>query len=134
MKTWILDKLTGIFGIPITAALSGLAGALVAKLYAMAGAIPFVAELAAETAKQLPPEQLAAFEPKIIGAAVGAGAFAVIQQGLNGTLRRNAAEVQEALNAALPASEELKVDGLPLKKTQTAARKVARGSLRVIKG
>lgn len=125
MKLWLLRKLTGLFGVPITAALSGLAGTLVAKLYALLGGIPLIADLAREILGQMPPEHAAAFSPAVIGAATGAGVFALIQQRLNTTLRDENKAVQRVLNDALPTSEQLEVDGLPLAKTLNAARTVA---------
>lgn len=125
MKVWILDKLTGMFGLPITAAISGLVGTLVAKVYAVLGGFPVVADLAREIVGQMPPEHAAAFSPTAIGAVVGAGVFAYIQQKLNATLRGETKAVQEAINGGLPLAEQIKVDGLAMKKTQAAAAKVA---------
>lgn len=124
----LLRLLTNEFSPVITPIISGVIGALVAILYSVIGKFlvgyPVIQAIFTEIWNNLDPSAQIGFEPKSIGIGVATLCYMIIQEWLNKFFLNSIKEDQKNLNEVLPASEHIKVDGIPLEETRKAKNKI----------
>lgn len=124
MKLKVLQWLTGKFGPLVTPVIASLIGTLIGYLYTWIGKmlhkVPALERYFHDVWIGLPVAVQESLHPMAIGAVFGLIAYGFIQEALNKFFIKDVKQQQRSLNTVLPATHKLKVDGIPLEKTQNA--------------